>query len=52
MREAGWTRAAIAFGLLAAGGIATAITGPSHAGGVIAAVVFGAIAARCWYMGG
>lgn len=52
MEGARWTKSAIFFGLLAAGGIATAIKGPSHAGGVIAAIIFGAIAARCWYLGG
>lgn len=52
MEETGWTKAAVAFALLACGGIATAITGPSHVGGAIAAVIFAAIAARCWYLGG
>jgi hypothetical protein len=52
MEGAGWTRVAVGLGGLAIGAIVSIFTSQNYVGGPITAAVFGAAAARCWYLGG
>jgi hypothetical protein len=52
MEGTGWTRAAFAFGAFAVAALVTTFTDHLYVGGPIMAVIFGGIAARCWYLGG
>ncbi len=52
MEGAGWTRAAVALGVIAAAAVVSIFTSHNYVGGPIVAVIFAAAAARCWYLGG
>lgn len=51
MEGTGWTRAAVALGAIAAAAIASIFVSHNYVGGPIVAAIFGAAAARCWYLG-
>lgn len=47
-----WTRAAVAFGAFAVASVVATFTNHNYVGGPIVAVICGAIATRCWILGG
>lgn len=52
MESTRWTKAAVTLGVIALAALASTFTSHNYVGGPIVAAIFGAAAARCWYLGG